>query len=175
MSPDAPPRRGRAGVADRRLAARRLPEPGAADAALIDRYLDATWAETGMSPATRESYRRDLAGLARRATGDGALLAADGAALSGWLGERARAGYSPRSTARLLSALRGFYGWCVREGLRGDDPTALLGAPALPRLLPKALTETQVAALLAAPDVATPEGLRALAEPARQRRAVGGE
>ena len=160
MSSDATPRRGRAGIADRRIAARRLPELAEADAALIDRHLDATWAETGMSPATRESYRRDLAGFARWSARDGALLAAGGAELSAFLGWRARAGYSPRSTSRLLSAMRGFYAWCVRQRLRADDPTALLGTPSLPRLLPKALTESQVAALLAAPDVATPEGLR---------------
>jgi integrase/recombinase XerD len=127
---------------------------------VIDRHLDASWAETGMSPATREAYRRDLGGFARWSGREGALMAAGGAELSAFMAWRARAGYSPRSTARLLSALRGFYAWCIRQRLRGDDPTTLLGTPHLPRLLPKALTESQVAALLAAPDVATPEGLR---------------
>jgi integrase/recombinase XerD len=160
MTSDPPSRRGRAGIAERRAAARRLPELGADDARLIDRFLDATWAETGLSAASRESYRRDLAGLARWRGHDGALLGVAGADLASYLGARARDGYSPRSNARLLSALRGFYAWAMRQHLRGDDPTALLGAPALPRLLPKALTESQVAALLIAPDVDSPEGLR---------------
>jgi integrase/recombinase XerD len=159
MSSDALPRRGVAGVTARRTAARRLPPLSAGDALLIDRYLEAAWAETGLAEASRASYRRDLAGFARAAPG-ARLVAATPAELADHLGARARAGYSPRSTARLLSAFRGFYAWCVRERLRSDDPTALLGAPALPRLLPKALTESQVAALLAAPDVETLEGLR---------------
>lgn len=155
-----PPRPGRAGVAGRRQAARRLPELSAGDAALIDRYLDAAWAESGLSASSRESYRRDLAGFARWSAREGALLAAGGAELSAFLAWRARGGYSPRSSARLLSALRGFYAWALRRGLRADDPTTLLASPTLPRLLPRALTETQVAALLAAPDTDTPAGLR---------------
>lgn len=160
MTSDSPPRRGRAGTTERRLLARRLPDLPPGDAGLIERFLDATWAETGLSPASRESYRRDLAGFARWRSNDGALLAAGGADLSAYLAWRTRAGYSPRSSARLLSALRGFYAWCLRQRLRSDDPTTLLGSPTLPRLLPKALAESQVAALLAAPDVESPEGLR---------------
>jgi integrase/recombinase XerD len=148
------------GPASRREQAMALPALGAADAALIERHLDAIWAETGLSPSSRESYRRDLAGFARWRGRDDALAAASPSDLSSYLAWRSRSGYSPRSNARLLSALRGLYAWCVREHLRGDDPTALLGAPTLPRLLPKALTESQVAALLAAPDVENPTGLR---------------
>jgi len=148
------------GPAARRGQAMALPPLGAADAQLIDRHLDAVWAETGLSEASRASYRRDLAGFARSRGRDGALVAATPADLSSYLASRSRAGYSPRSNARLLSAWRGLYAWCLRERLRSDDPTALLGAPAMPRLLPKALTESQVAALLAAPDIATPAGLR---------------
>jgi integrase/recombinase XerD len=148
------------GPASRREQAMALPALGAADAALIERHLDAIWAETGLSPSSRESYRRDLAGFARWRGRDDALAAASPSDLSSYLAWRSRSGYSPRSNARLLSALRGLYAWCVREHLRGDDPTALLGVPTLPRLLPKALTESQVAALLAAPDVENPTGLR---------------
>jgi integrase/recombinase XerD len=127
---------------------------------LIDRHLDAVWAETGLSTASRESYRRDLGGFARWRGRDDALASSTADDLAGYLAWRSRSGYSPRSNARLLSALRGLYGWCVRERLRADDPTSLLGAPTLPRLLPKALTESQISALLGAPDVGTPTGLR---------------
>ena len=137
-----------------------LPALGPADAQLIDRHLDAVWAETGLSIASRESYRGDLAGLARWRSRDGTLAATAADELSSYLAWRARQGYSPRSNARLLSALRGFFAWCLRQRLRTDDPTTLLGSPTLPRLLPKALTESQVAALLAAPDVESPTGLR---------------
>ena len=147
-------------VSARRQAARALRELGPSDAQLIDRHLDAVWAETGLSIASRESYRRDLAGFARWRNRDGALAGAAASDLSAYLAFRAREGYSPRSNSRLLSALRGFYAWCIRQRLREDDPTALLGTPELPRLLPKALTESQITALLGAPDIGTPTGLR---------------
>ena len=77
-----------------------------------------------------------------------------------YLAWRVHGGYSARSNARLLSALRAYFAWCVRRGERVDDPTALLDPPRLPRSLPKAITESQVDALLAAPDVRSALGLR---------------
>jgi integrase/recombinase XerD len=59
-----------------------------------------------------------------------------------------------------LSALRAFFAHGVRSGARADDPTALLDPPKLPRSLPKALGESQIEALLGAPDPASPLGLR---------------
>jgi integrase/recombinase XerD len=147
--------------ADRRQAAMALPPLPDADAAVIDAFLDATWAEAGLARPTLDSYRRDLGGFARwRGGRDGGLAGADRAALFDYLAWRMRENYSPRSNARLLSALRAFYGWRVRRGERTDDPTALLEPPRLPRLLPKALAESQVYALLDAPDVDDPIGLR---------------
>ena len=132
-----------------------------ADALAIDRFLDALWAENGLARPSLDSYRRDLQGFARWRAGEGGGLArADRAALFGYLAWRTREGYSPRSNARLLSALRAFFAWCVRRGERGDDPTALLEPPRLPRSLPKALTESEIEGLLAAPDIDTPLGLR---------------
>ena len=147
--------------ADRRVLAQSLPPLRDADAAMIVQFVDAMWAEQGLAKQTQASYRRDLEGFARWRDGAGGGLAgADRAALFDYLAWRARQGYSPRSTARLLSTLRAFYALQVRRGLRADDPTALLDPPKLPRALPKALAEAQVEALLAAPDVATPLGLR---------------
>jgi len=131
------------------------------DAATIGRFLDAIWAENGLAQPTLDSYRRDLELLARYRTGrKGALADADRAALFDYLAWRSQQNYSPRSNARLLSALRAFYAWMVRRGVREDDPTALLDPPKLPRSLPKALAESQIDALLGAPDTATPLGLR---------------
>jgi integrase/recombinase XerD len=147
--------------AERRSAALRRPPLADGDARDIAAFLDATWAEAGLSRQTLASYRRDLEGLARWRQGrDGGLAGADRAALFDYLAARTRDGYSPRSNARLLSALRAFFAWRLRSGARGDDPTALLEPPKLPRTLPKALAEGEVEALLAAPDVATPAGLR---------------
>ncbi|MDR0183601.1 site-specific tyrosine recombinase XerD [Lysobacter arvi] len=147
--------------AQRRSIAMGLPPLPEEDAALIGRFLDAIWAENGLAQPTLDSYRRDLELLARHRNGRaGGLAGADRAALFDYLAWRSQQGYSPRSNARLLSALRAFYGWMVRRGARGDDPTALLDPPKLPRSLPKALAESQIDALLAAPDIATPLGLR---------------
>lgn len=147
--------------AERRQRVMALPPVPDADQHLIDRFLEALWAENGLARQTLESYRRDLEGMARWREGRaGGLAGADRAALFDFLAWRTHDGYSPRSNARLLSALRALYGWLVRRGERGDDPTALLEPPRLPRSLPKALAESEIDALLAAPDIATPLGLR---------------
>lgn len=143
--------------ADRRKLAQSLPPLADADAAAIERFIDAIWAENGLAGASLAAYRRDLEGLARFRPG---LAGLDRGALFDYLAMRTHAGYSPRSNARLLSSLRAFYAHALRRGLRSDDPTALLQPPRLPRALPKALSEAQVEALLQAPDLATPHGLR---------------
>jgi integrase/recombinase XerD len=76
--------------------------------------------------------------------------------LSGSVGKGAR----PRTTARLLSSLRRFYGYLVREEKIKTDPTVLIDSPKLGRPLPKSLTEEQVEKLLESPDVTKPLGLR---------------
>lgn len=145
--------------AERRARAMRLPPLHEADARAIDAFIDAWWAESGAARQTLDGYRRDLQGFARwRDRGD--IAAAGRGDLFDYLAWRSREGYSPRSNARLLSALRAFYGWRVRQGRRADDPTALLEPPKLPRLLPRALAESEIDRLLAAPDTAGPEGLR---------------
>jgi integrase/recombinase XerD len=147
--------------ADRRRDAQALPPLGDADAAAIEAFLDATWAESGLARQSLAGYRRDLEGFARWRDGAGGGLAgADRAARFDYLAYRTGAGYSPRSNARLLSALRAFFAHALRRGQRSDDPCAQLDPPRLPRLLPKALAESQVEALLAAPDTNAPIGVR---------------
>src|SRR3546814_6771925 len=120
---------------------------------VIEAFIDAIWAESGLAQQSLDSYRRDLEGYARWRDGaQGGLAGADRAGLFEYLAWRTRHGWSPRSNSRLLSALRAFFGHRVRQGQRKDDPTALLEQPKLPRSLPKALAESQVDALLAAPD-----------------------
>jgi integrase/recombinase XerD len=138
-----------------------LPPLRDADARAIEAFLDNAWAEAGLSRQTLASYRRDLEGFARWRDGAGdGIAGADQAVLFDYLGWRTRDGYSPRSNARLLSALRAFFAHALRRGLRQDDPTALLEPPKLPRSLPKALSESQVDALLGAPETTTATGLR---------------
>ena len=147
--------------AERRLRAMRQPPLAAAEAAVIEGFLDAWWAEAGVARQTLDSYRRDLEGLARWRDGrGGGLPLLQRADLFDYLAWRTREGYSARSNARLLSTLRAFYADRVRRGLRADDPTALLDPPRLPRSLPKALAESEIEALLAAPAVETVPGQR---------------
>lgn len=147
--------------AERREQAIALPPLRDADAGAIHAFIETMWAEHGLAPQTQASYRRDLEGYARWRDGAGGGLAgADRAALFDYLAWRTRSGYSPRSNARLLSTLRAFFALQLRRGARVDDPTALLDPPKLPRSLPKALSEREIEALLAAPDTTAPAGLR---------------
>lgn len=131
------------------------------DAALLERFLDLLWLERGLTPNTLAAYRSDLELFAYWLNGQGsALLSAQREALLNYLQERSIEGARPRSTARLLSSLRRFYRYLVRERLREDDPSARIDSPKLGRPLPKSLTEDEVEALLNAPDITTPLGLR---------------
>lgn len=131
------------------------------DHPLIDRFLDALWLEKGLSPHTRAAYRSDLGhfhGWLQERGGD--LAAAGREVILNHLAWRLEQGYKARSTARLLSGLRGFYRYLLREGLIAEDPTLQVELPQIGRPLPKSLSEADVEALLAAPDIDEPIGLR---------------
>lgn len=133
----------------------------ALDDPVIDRFLDALWLEKGLSDNTREAYRSDLAlfnsWLDER---DVRLIDAGRDVILDHLAWRLASDYKARSTARLLSGLRGFYRFLLREGSISVDPTLRVDLPQLGRPLPKALSETDVEALLAAPDTGDPLGMR---------------
>jgi integrase/recombinase XerD len=134
-----------------------------ANARLLDRFCDGLWLADGLAKNTLEAYRRDVAGFAAwlEAARGRSLLEAASEDLQrhlAWRVEERRS--SARTTGRLVSALRRFYQFAVREGLRADDPAAGLDRPKLPRSLPKSLSEAEVEALLAAPEVETAAGLR---------------
>jgi integrase/recombinase XerD len=128
---------------------------------VLDRYLEGLAVERGLAQNSVDAYRRDLSRLGETlAKRGGDLLTADPQALAGHLRELRRQGLSPRSTARALAAIRGFYEHLVTNGERADNPAVNLLPPKLWRTLPKVLSEGEVDALLAAPDVNTPLGLR---------------
>ncbi len=129
---------------------------------VLERFLDALWMERGLSRHTLAAYGADLRGFAAwLAAGPGRTLAeARREDLLAYLAHRAAQGASLRSSARLMSSLRRFYQYLVREGIRDSDPSARIEAPRLGRPLPKSLTETEVEALLAAPDTERCLGLR---------------
>src|SRR5215472_6944856 len=120
-------------------------------------------AERGAARNTLLAYESDLLDFcAFLAARGGALAIAGAEALRAWLARLTDAGIGARSAARKLSALRQFYRFLVREGVREDDPTQLLDSPRLPRVLPKYLTETEVDALLAAAAARPPAQARVM-------------
>ncbi|MEO8585124.1 MAG: site-specific tyrosine recombinase XerD [Acidobacteriota bacterium] len=124
-------------------------------------YLDYLSAEKGLSSNTLEAYHRDLAAF-------GAHLVSSRANPSrvqrgdivAYLGIRRAEGMSPRTLARLTSALRGLYGFLAAEKILEMDPTADLTNARRWAMLPKVLSPEEVTRLLDGPDVTTPKGLR---------------
>lgn len=138
-----------------------MPPVAETEAGLIGQFLERSWAESGLARPTQESYRHDLEGLSRWLQGRrGNLLSVKRQDLFDYLSERSEQNYAARSNARLLSALRSFYSQQLRFGVIKEDPTALLELPKLRKGLPKALSESEVEALLNGPDVNTDIGLR---------------
>jgi len=134
--------------------------PAAADPD-IDAFLDAVWLEDGLAANTLAAYRRDLAGFQAwlRANRGAGLDGASQADIEAWFAER-HAGTRASTANRRLATLRRYYAWALRERRVERDPCLSLRAARQPPRLPKTLTESQVEALLAAPDVGTELGLR---------------
>ena len=129
---------------------------------LVDRFVDALWIEDGLSPNTLAAYRRDLtllqAWLAKEC-GATALEAARETDLLAYIAAR-HAGSRATSANRRLTVFKRFYRWALRERLADADPTLRLRNAKQPLRVPKTLSEAQVEALLAAPDIDKPLGLR---------------
>ena len=126
----------------------------------IDSFIDALWLESGLSKNTLAAYRRDLALYAAWLHERGGTL--DGtseADLNSYFA--ARHSQSKATTAnRRLTVFKRYFRWALRERLISADPTLRLQSARQPLRVPKTLTEAQVEALLAAPAVDTPLGLR---------------
>jgi len=128
----------------------------------IDAFCDAIWLEDGLSQNTLAAYRRDLSQFSAwlRKVHGRPLIEAQHADLLGYLAHRYAIRTKASSAGRLLSTLKRFYRLQLRDGRLAADPTLQIDAPKLPRSLPKSLSEEEVERLLAAPDAATPLGLR---------------
>lgn len=132
------------------------------DAALIDRFADSLWLSDGLAKNSIDAYRRDMTQFAKwLAKRSEALATIPKHTLTAYLAHlvEARAA-SPRTSARVVSSLKRFYGFLLREHLISEDPSHDLDTPKLPRSLPKSMSEAEVEALLAAPDINTDLGLR---------------
>lgn len=148
-------------MADIKSAQSTLAQVRPADAAEIDRFCDAMWLEEGLSKNTLSSYRLDLSGLAAwlATTSSTALVNAERAQISAYF---SHVFPTIRATTanRKLSSMRRYYGWLMLHGRREDDPCLLLKSAKRPARFPQAPVEAQVEALLNAPEVDRPLGLR---------------
>jgi len=138
-----------------------MSEPAVDSAGAIDRFIDALWIEDGLAALTLAAYRRDLALYADwlRAESGKALDASSEIDLMAYMSAR-HAATRATTANRRLTVFKRYFRWALREHRLAADPTLKLLAARQPMRVPKTLSEAQVEALLAAPDIATPLGLR---------------
>ena len=127
----------------------------------VDAYLDHLRVERRLAEHTIESYARDLAALAEfAAAGERPLEALERADLETFVREQRSSGLSPRSVARRVAAVRGFYRFLTVDRQIDRNPADDLQPPRAWPSLPKFLSLAEVDALMAQPDVTTALGLR---------------
>jgi len=126
---------------------------------LIDQFIDAVWLESGLAKNTLSAYRTDISNLASFLSPQ-SLLSADQASIQQFLAQLMAHGIKGSSSARMLSTIRRFYRYQLRQNKIAADPCVQVLSPKQGRALPKSLSEAQVDDLLLAPDVKTVLGLR---------------
>ena len=128
---------------------------------MIDAYLDHLRVERRLADHTLESYGRDLRALAEFAAGAGRRPETlDRATLEAFVRQQRTRGLSPRSVARMVAAVRGFYKFLVLDRRLDHSPADDLSPPRAWPALPKFLSLEEVDTLIAQPDVGTALGLR---------------
>lgn len=132
------------------------------DLVLIDDFCDTLWLEQGLAKNSLDAYRRDLKLFARwlevKRPGKG-LLAVAGEDVAAYFADR-HPESKPSSANRRLSVLKRFYQLALRQHRIQHDPCLQMASAKQPTRFVHTLTEAQVEALLEAPDVTTPLGLR---------------
>jgi integrase/recombinase XerD len=132
----------------------------ASEALVLDTFFDHIWLEDGLSKNTLESYRLDLTSFALWLPSQNKqLLTVDLADIQQYLAVKFPSS-KPRSITRLIASLRRFYRYALRQNRIAIDPTIQVQSPKLPRSLPKSLNEEEVIALLNAPNLSEPAGVR---------------
>jgi integrase/recombinase XerD len=128
---------------------------------VVDAYLDHLRVERRLAAHTLESYARDLAALAAFAAVAGRRIdALDRQALEAFVREQRGRGLSPRSVARGVAAIRGFFRFLVLDRVLDSSPADDLRPPRAWPALPTFLSIDEVDTLIAQPDVSTTLGLR---------------
>ncbi len=140
------------------------PQLSADSQALIDEFCDTLWLEDGLAKNTLDAYRRDMSVFAQWLDGESGgsgkpLLAVEPEDLNRYFSAR-HASTKATSANRRLAVLKRFYQLALRQQRVAVDPCLRMKSAKQPPRLPKTLSEAQVEALLAAPDVTTPLGLR---------------
>ncbi|HCV04149.1 site-specific tyrosine recombinase XerD [Pseudoalteromonas sp. MEBiC 03607] len=125
----------------------------------LEVFLDTLYLEQGVSENTLAAYRSDLDKFCQFIK-DTDLLAVTAEDIEAYLAYRVDLGLKSRSTARSISALKRFYQYFVREKAIPDSPMVNIAQPKAGQSLPKTLSEAEVEALLAAPNIEDPMGLR---------------
>jgi integrase/recombinase XerD len=125
----------------------------------IEAYMSHLRVERALAKNTLDAYGHDLAKLAAR-MGDIDPASIDGGRIAELLSTNIATGFGARSSARQLSALRGFFRFLVRERAIPADPTVLVDRPLLGRRLPRVLSFEEVTRLLDAPDATRDRGAR---------------
>lgn len=127
----------------------------------ITRFIDSLWLEKGLSENTLAAYRSDLQLFAAwLVSQELQLVNASTEAINQYFVYCHQKAYSARSVARVLSVLKRFYRWCLREHITTQDPTLRISNPKLAKPLPINLSEQDVENLLHAPDTNKPIGMR---------------
>jgi len=139
-----------------------LPEPNTelnSNSDFLETFLDSLYLEQGVSENTLSAYRSDLDKFCQFLKGE-SLMAVTSLDIESYLAYRVDLGLKPRSTARSISALKRFYQYFVREKRITSSPLENIAQPKAGQSLPKTLSEAEVEALLSAPNIEEPMGLR---------------
>jgi integrase/recombinase XerD len=132
--------------------------------ALIDEFCDSLWLEDGLSKNTLEAYRRDMrlfaAWLDKMRPDVAGLLAVAAHDIQGYIAARHQDSGKATSSNRRLSVIKRFYQMLLRQRRISEDPSLKLVSARQPQRFVHTLSEAQIEALLAAPDVHTPLGIR---------------
>src|SRR5437763_11035758 len=127
----------------------------------VREFLSYIQVEKGLSANTLQSYARDIGKLQSWAEKNGKSIdTLERKDLREWISRMSRDGLAPSSVSRSVSAARGFYRFLMLDGHIKHHPAEDIHTPQKYSYLPKFLSETEIEALLSAPDVSTDEGIR---------------